>query len=150
MKGKSIYSQDLGINLAAKTEPELFKWFLACLLFGKPIQQQIAKQAYEKLTAAGITSLDALKAASWDNLVAILDQAHYVRFDFSTAIKLLEVGQVMRDHYGSVTALVGQSKDAGDLKQRLLAFKGIGPKTAEIFLRDVAPIWFPKYNKPFQ
>jgi len=32
----------LGINLRSRKEGELFKWFLACLLFGKPIQQEIA------------------------------------------------------------------------------------------------------------
>lgn len=36
---------ELEIDLASRKEEELFKWFLACLLFGKPIQQEIAEQA---------------------------------------------------------------------------------------------------------
>ncbi|MDI6883145.1 MAG: hypothetical protein QMC93_01560 [Patescibacteria group bacterium] len=45
MKGK-IYSRDLGINLESGKEEEIFKWFLVCLLFGKPIQQVVAKRTY--------------------------------------------------------------------------------------------------------
>ena len=45
MKRKTT-ATDLRIDLASKKEEELFKWFLACLLFGKPIQTNIAQQAY--------------------------------------------------------------------------------------------------------
>ena len=41
--------EQLGINLASRKEEELFKWFLACLLYGKPIQQEIAERAYTRL-----------------------------------------------------------------------------------------------------
>ena len=40
MKQKTT-AVDLGIDLASRKEEELFKWFLACLLFGKPIQTSI-------------------------------------------------------------------------------------------------------------
>lgn len=31
-------ARKLGIDLSSRREGELFKWLLACLLFGKPIQ----------------------------------------------------------------------------------------------------------------
>ena len=37
---------ELEIDLASRKEEELFKWFLACLLFGKSIQREIAERAY--------------------------------------------------------------------------------------------------------
>lgn len=46
LKHKKIYSTDLGIDLKSCSEEELFKWFLACLLFGKPIQQGVARHTY--------------------------------------------------------------------------------------------------------
>jgi len=67
----------LQINLQSKNEEELFKWFLACLLFGKPIQTEIAEQAYRELVAARLTSPSAILRAGWDEL-ALLDRAHYV------------------------------------------------------------------------
>ena len=39
-------AESLGIHLASRKESELFKWFLASLLYGKPIQREIAEQAY--------------------------------------------------------------------------------------------------------
>ena len=78
----------LGINLSSRKEGELFKWFLACLLFGKPIQQEIAERAYARLVSAGLRNPAAVLGAGWDKLVELLDEAHYVRYDFSTATKL--------------------------------------------------------------
>lgn len=62
-----------------------------CLLFGKPIQMEVAERAYRELVAAHLTDPTAILSAGWNKLVLLLDHAHYVRFDFSTATKLLEV-----------------------------------------------------------
>lgn len=137
-----LSSKDLGIDLSSRAESQLFRWLLACLLFGKPIQQAIARQAYLTLTDAGITSLQKLLKINWDSLVTLLDEAHYVRYDFSTASKLLEVGLAIHDQYGSVHQLLESSNDSDELEKRLTALKGIGPTTAKIFIKDIAPIWF--------
>jgi hypothetical protein len=84
-------ARHLGIHLDSRREKELFKWFLASLLFGKPIQTEIAVRAYQELVKAHLTGPGEIRRAGWDRLVALLDQAHYVRYDFSTATKLLEV-----------------------------------------------------------
>jgi len=44
MKQKHISAKDLDIDLSSKQESAYFNWFLACLLFGKPIQQEVAKR----------------------------------------------------------------------------------------------------------
>ncbi len=85
MQEKKIYAHELGIDLSTQQETEYFKWLLACLLFGKPIQQEVAKRAYLEFLSEGL----------------IIDE----------------------------------------LSSRLQAFKGIGPKTVEIFLRDITPIF---------
>jgi len=142
MDRQAINPNELGINLASKQESELFHWFLACLLFGKPIQQEVAQKAYRALVSAGINSVEELAGSTWDDLVALLDQGHYVRYDYSTATKLLDISRALKEHYGSVSELVGSSVDAHELGQRLTAFKGVGPTTAAIFVREVAPVWF--------
>jgi endonuclease III len=136
-------AEDLGIRLSSKEEEELFKWFLVCLLFGKPIQRQVAERAYKVLAAARLVSPAAILRAGWDELVRLLDEAHYVRFDFSTATKLLHVSQELKDRYGTLSELVARSKTPRELSERLLELKHIGPKTAQIFLREVRPIWYP-------
>jgi endonuclease III len=133
----AICSRDLAIDLRSGTERELFKWFLACLLFGKPIQQQVAKRAYLELVAEGLVTPRAILAAGWDKLVEILDRGHYVRFDFSTATKLLEVSRALTEQYGTLSNLLRQSRKRSDLARRLQTFKGVGATTTRIFLRDI-------------
>ena len=138
---RAIYSRDLGINLESRAEAEFFKWFLACLLFGKPIQQEVAKRAYLEFVKEGLVSPDALLKAGWDRLVEVLDRGHYVRFDFSTATKLLEISQALNMRYGSLTDLFKESRNTRDLIRRLKEFKGVGPTTTRIFLRDLKSLW---------
>jgi endonuclease III len=138
---RKIYAQELGIDLASKQETEYFKWFLACLLFGKPIQQEVAKRTYGEFVQEGLTTPDAILEAGWDKLVAVLDRGHYVRYDFSTATKLLEICKTLKEQYGTLTNLLQQSQTRDELSSRLQKFKGIGAKTAEIFLRDIGPIF---------
>jgi endonuclease III len=145
MEQKKIYAKDLDIDLFSKQETDYFKWFLACLLFGKPIQQGVAKQTYFEFVKEGLTSPEAILHAGWDKLVEVLDRGHYVRYDFSTATKLLDVSKTLKETYGSLTNLVQQAQSIDELSSRLQAFKGIGPKTTEIFLRDMAPIFLQEH-----
>lgn len=134
---RKIYSTELGIDLAAGKESEIFKWFLACLLFGKPIQQEVAKRTYFEFAKAGLLAPWKIRKAGWDKLVQVLDRGHYVRYDFSTATKLLEICRELETKYGTLTRLFREAKTEKEAKKRLLEFKGIGPVTAGIFLRDL-------------
>jgi len=139
---RPIRAQDLGIDLRSKREGPLFRWFLACLLFGKPIQQEIAQQAYRELVKAGLVTPEAVLRAGWDELVRLLDQAHYVRYDFSTATKLLDVCRELKERYGTLLKLLTGARRPGELSARLQGLKHIGPVTARIFMREVRPIWY--------
>lgn len=137
MKNKTISSKDLSINLSSHNEGELFKWFLACLLFGKPIQQEVAKKTYFEFVKAGLTTPEAIISAGWDKLVKVLDKGHYIRYDFSTATKLQDASATLAGKYGSVSALIKLSKTEKELLNNLQEFNGIGPVTANIFVRDI-------------
>lgn len=142
MKGK-IYSKDLGIDLKSKKETEVFKWFLACLLFGKPIQQGVAKQTYFEFVKKGLTTPEKILKAGWNKLVKVLDEGHYVRYDFSTATKLLDIMKELKDRYGGkVMNIVKTSKNPRELSRKLQEFKGIGSVTARIFIRDIKKVYF--------
>ena len=77
----------------------------------------------------------------------MLDRGHYVRYDFSTATKLLDVSKALKEKYGTITNLLKQSKTIDELSSRLQEFKGIGPKTTEIFLRDMKPNFLEEHTK---
>lgn len=138
---KIISARDLGINLNSKKEKELFKWFLACLLFGKPIQQEVARVAYFEFVKEGLTTPQKILDAGWDEIVKILDRARYVRYDFSTATKLLDISETLLNRYGGIGELIKQSVSDKDLSVKIQEFKGIGPITARIFLREIKPLY---------
>lgn len=137
----NIFFKELGIDLASGKEEEFFKWFLACLLFGKPIQQKVAERAYFEFLKEGIFSPEAILEAGWDKLVTILDRGHYVRYDFSTATKLLEISKELKTRYGSLTGLLKSAKSLKELEEKLEEFKGIGPVTVGIFLSGFSKKW---------
>ena len=135
-----LYSQDLGIDLS--TPSGRFRWFVASILFGARISEQIAANTYRCFEVAGIVDApDKIIGAGWDRLVEILDAGGYVRYDFSTATKLLEIMTVLQQKYGSLENLYYQASDGRDLEKRLQEFKGIGSSTTQIFLRELRGIW---------
>ena len=134
-----LYSEDLGIDL---TKPSgRFKWFLASILFGARISEKIAMKTYRTFEKYGILSPEKILDAGWDELVRILDEGGYVRYDFSTATKLLNIMKELKEKYGSLEKLYAQSKDTPDLVAKLKEFKGIGDVTAQIFLRELRVVW---------
>lgn len=134
-----LYSEDLGIDL---WQPDgRFKWFLASILFGARIGERIAANTYMAFHRAGLASPEEILAAGWDELVRVLDEGGYVRYDFSTATKLLRIMKDLLERYSSLDELRRRSADAKDLERRLREFKGIGPVTAQIFLRELRAPW---------
>ena len=138
-----LYSKELGINLKSKNEKEVFKWFLASILFGKRISENIAIKTYREFVKARILSPKQILAAGWDRLVQVLDSGGYVRYDFSTATRLLEISRGLLDKYGEnpLIKIHEIAKDKKELESILQSFKGIGPVTTNIFLRELRTVW---------
>jgi hypothetical protein len=113
------------------------------LLFGKPIQQEVARRAYLELVRARLVTPEAILRAGWDRLVEVLDRGHYVRYDFSTATKLLQLCRELRARHGTLGRLFAEATSEADVRRRLEAFTGVGPTTARIFLRDARPFFHP-------
>lgn len=143
------YSKMLGIDLR-KGDKEYVKWFLAALLYSKPIREESATKTYRAFEENGLTDAKSIVEAGWDKLVAILDKGGYTRYDFSTADRLLRIfGNLLHEYGGSMQRLYEASKDGKDLERRLMALgKGIGPVTVSIFLRDMRHVWPKTRPKP--
>lgn len=144
------FSKVLGINLSFGDNEEIVKWFLASLLYGKPIRESSATKTYRCFKKHNLLSTDTILKAGWNKLVSILDEGGYTRYDFSTADKLLEVfGNLKSLYNGDLTRLHADSKDPRDLEARLKSLsKGIGGATISIFLRDMRKIWRKADPKP--
>lgn len=137
------YSKALGIDLASGESEEIFKWFLAALLFGARISETLAVRTFHEFLLAGLTTPQQVIECGWDGLVAILDRGGYVRYDFKTASKLLEVAGRLMDRYGGdLNALHRAAASPSDLEQQIRSLgKGIGEVTVNIFLREMRGIW---------
>jgi hypothetical protein len=148
--GGQRYSQILGINVSQAKRSEVFKWFLASILFGAPIRDTAAVKTYRKFEDRGILTPKRIVETGWDGLVKILDEGGYARYDFKTADKLLEVVRNLIAKYdGDLNTLHEASADADELESRLKALgKGVGDVTVSIFLRELRGIWSKANPKP--
>jgi len=140
---RELYSEQLSIKIKSKKEKELFKWFLASMLFGKRIGENIAIKTYHEFEKAEILTPKEILEAGWDRLVELLDAGGYVRYDFSTATRLLKISKEMLDKYGKrpLTKIHKIARDNRELESILQSFKGIGPVTTNIFLRELRTVW---------
>ncbi len=143
------FSRALGIELESLSEEEIFKWFLASILYGAPIRESSATKTFHVFMREGLITPRLILKKGWDGLVSLLDEGGYTRYDFKTATKLIEMSKnLIRRYGGSLSALHESSADSEDLKSRIMDLaKGIGAGTAEIFLREMRGIW-KKANPP--
>lgn len=109
---------------------------------GKRIQADIAAEAYRVIVDKHQCDTPRkLANCTHRQLVAMLGDAHYVRYDETTARRLLALaGKLNEEHAGKVKNMVETSANRQELEKRLAAFEGIGPKTVEIFMREVAKV----------
>jgi endonuclease III len=143
MAHRPLSAEDLGIRIRHGDERALFKWFIASFLFGKRIQQSVAERAYHVLVDEhGLDSPRKICGRSWQQLVDLLGEGHYVRYDESTARRLLALCRKLNGEYGGRLGRLHDASDgAADLKRRLLEFDGVGPKTLQIFMREARHVW---------
>jgi hypothetical protein len=144
------YSEVLGIKLETASDSEVFKWFLASILFGAPITESSVMKTYKRFEEYKVLTPERLLKTRWNGLVKILDEGGYTRYDFKTADKLLLVtGNLEKEFNGSLSLLHQRASDSADLENRLKELgKGIGDVTISIFLRDLRGIWKKADPKP--
>jgi endonuclease III len=117
-----LYSTNLGIN--PREEP--FKWLLASVLYGAPIREKTAAKTYRVFEAHKVTTPERILEVGWHELVDILDEGGYTRYDYKTADKLLEMAQSVREEGIPYT------------REGIISLaRGIGDTTATIFLREL-------------
>jgi 3-methyladenine DNA glycosylase/8-oxoguanine DNA glycosylase len=143
LKSPKLYSEELGIDLWRGEDRELFKWFLASLLFGARISETIAKNTYRAFERHHLLQPKKILKAGWDYLVdPIMREGGYVRYDGRTSTKVLRCcKKLLEDYRGSLNRLHEWAEDREDLEARLMDFYGVGPVTANIFLRELRAVW---------
>jgi hypothetical protein len=138
-----LYSEELGIDLAQRSDATCFRWFLASLLFGARISETTAKNTYRAFVSHGLTNPTKILRAGWNFLVnPVMREGGYVRYDGRKSTQVLrDCELLLGDYQGSLRRLHKSARDPRDLEDRLFAFYGVGPVTTNIFLRELRPYW---------
>ena len=143
LKRSVLYSEELGIDLRRAEDGELFKWFLASILFGTRITETIAKNTYQSFEQHHLLEPWKILEAGWNFLVnPVMREGGYVRYDEKTSARILKICQTLLTEYGgSLNTLHEKSTDSDDVETRVIQFYGVGPVTTNIFLRELRPFW---------
>jgi len=143
LKRSKLYSEELCIKLKKNTNTELFKWFLASVLFGARISETTAKRTYKTFEKYDLLKPSKILDVGWRFLVnPIMREGGYIRYDEKTSTQILRNCETLIKEYGgSLNKLHKEAKNNEDLENKLMNFYGIGPITTNIFLRELRPFW---------
>jgi endonuclease III len=135
------HASDFGLDVTAGDD-DMFRWFLLAYLFGKPIQSQVAANTWQLFMDRGIDTPWAIVEESHYTLVETLDEGKYTRYDGVMARALRKcMEQLIRDYDGSLMLMYENALDEDEFSKRLQELYGVGPKTAEIFMRETEELF---------
>ena len=135
------FSLELDIYVDRRAD-EIERWALAATLFGNRILTSVVLRTYRVLEHAGVRTIADAGGRNRKELVALLDEGGYVRYDERTATRLLALAETIADRYDGRLATLGeQLVDAGEVERALDALPGWGPVTVRAFLRELRGVW---------
>ena len=127
---------EFGLDIFAG-DLNLFRWFLLCYLFGKPIRSETAVKTWQLFIERKMDTPWAIRDARWRQLSDILCDGGYRRYDTVTAHGLQAcMDGLIRDYDGSLWLMLESSRDEDEFSKRLQKLHGVGPKVAEIVMNE--------------
>ena len=121
---------------------DLFRWFLLCYLFGKPIRSETAVKTWQLFVERKMDTPWAIRDTHWRRLSDILCDGGYRRYDTVTAHSLQAcMEELIRDYEGSLWLMLESSQNEEELSKRLRKLHGVGPKVAEIFMGETNEVF---------
>lgn len=118
-------------------DDDMFRWFLLTYLLGKPIQSTVAVRTWKLF-------LDQKKDNPWvilemrdSQIMSLLHQGGYTRYQhvMTKALRTC-MEQLVNLYEGSLYLMLESSLNEEELSKQLQTLYGVGPKTAEIFMRE--------------
>ncbi|MFZ2836259.1 hypothetical protein D3C85_259220 [compost metagenome] len=135
------HAEDFNLDVTSG-DTDMFRWFLLSYLFGKPIQAGVAINTWKLFIAKKLDTPWAILDTPHRRLVNLLDEGKYTRYDESTARALHTcMDQLIREYEGSLMFMFDSSSDENEFSKRLQKLFGVGPKTAEIFMRETEELF---------
>ena len=137
MRKRPIHSpSDFDLDIYSGDD-DLFRWFLLTYLLGKPIQSTVAVRTWKLFIDRQVDFPWAILEMSDWQLVSLLHEGGYTRYQHVMTNALKTSMQQLTDFYdGSLTLMIEDSSNEEELSKRLQKLHGVGPKTAQIFMRE--------------
>ena len=130
------YAIDFDLDVLSGDD-DMFRWFLLTYLLGKPIQSTVAVRTWKLFIDRKVDLPWAILAMSDRQLVSLLHQGGYTRYQHVMTKALKTCMKQLVDYYeGSLYLMIDGSESEDELSKRLQKLYGVGPKTAEIFMRE--------------
>lgn len=130
------HAEDFNLDIFSG-DSDMFKWFLLCFLFGKPIRSSTAVATWELFLNNNLDTPWSIAEASERKLVSVLRSGSYKRYQHNTAQGLHKcMERLIREYDGSLYLMLENSIDEEEFSKRLQELYGVGPKIAEIFTRE--------------
>jgi endonuclease III len=136
-KPKPTHSaEDFGLDVLS-SDDDMFRWFLLVYMLGKPIQSVVAVKTWQIFIDNKLDTPWAIMEASERRLVSLLHTGGYTRYQNVMAHSLHKcMDQLLRGYDGSIMYMLNISQTEEELSKQLQKLHGVGPKTAEIFMRE--------------
>ena len=123
-------------------DTDLFRWFLLCYLFGKPIRSESAVATWKLFVEKKLDTPWAIVEASEYQLVQVLHEGGYTRYQHVTASGIRTcMERLIREYEGSLWLMLESSLDEDEFSKRLQKLHGVGPKVAEIFMHETEEVF---------
>ena len=133
---KSHTAADFDLDVLSG-DTDMFRWFLLCYLFGKPIQSGVAVRTWRLFIEQGLDTPWAILEIPNRKLVSVLHNGGYTRYQHVAADGLQRcMDLLIREYEGSLHFMMESSENEDEFSKRLQKLYGVGPKIAEIFTRE--------------
>lgn len=135
------HAEDFDLDVLSG-DNDMFRWFLLCYLFGKPIQSTVAVKTWKLFIEYKLDTPWAILDLSEYELVSLLHEGGYTRYQHTTSNGLRICLQQLIDFYeGSLYLMLESSQDESEFSKRLQKLHGVGPKTAEIIMSETEEVF---------
>jgi hypothetical protein len=148
----TLYSEEMGAELSRNTPQELFHWLIGSIMLSARVRSGNAVRACKALRENDLHRIDRILGCDYWDLVRVLNENGYARYDESTARYLKDTARWARDAYdGDIRRIHDTADSAQAIFDALQGAKGLGPMGAKIFAREAQLVWdafFPMADGP--
>ena len=138
----TLFSSEMGIDLAQDTAETNFKWLVGTILLSKRISHKLAIRAGRALNDAGLMTIDGVLDADESTMIHTLGENGYKRYrEVATDYIRTSAKWVRDDLDGDLRRLREENADVGEVLEKLQDAKGVGEVGAEIFAREAQLNW---------